>query len=67
VSVRAYDATGPTVNARISSVPGRARMAVLQGTVVDSALEGLGALPSLLDADTSGVRSPHARVRRPTA
>jgi hypothetical protein len=67
VTVRAYDATGPTVNARTSPMPGRARSAVFQGTVVDSALEGLGALPSLLDADASGVRRTHAGVRRPIA
>ena len=47
-TVRAIDASVPTIGARIGLVPGRARTAVLQQALVDSALEDLGALPSLL-------------------
>jgi hypothetical protein len=66
-AVRANDDAVRTVNARTSPASGWVRTAVLQGALVESAPEGLGALPSLLDADAPGVRSPHAKARRPSA
>jgi hypothetical protein len=47
-AVRVNNMPVPAIGARIGLVPGRARTAALQQALVDSALEGLGALPSLL-------------------
>jgi hypothetical protein len=63
-TVRAIDASVPTIGARISLVPGRARTAALQQALVDSALEGLGAVPSLLNADGPGSSRAVVKARR---
>lgn len=51
VATRAERAGGPAVTVGVEPVPVRARPVVLQATAVDRAIEGLGALPSLVDSD----------------
>ena len=65
VTIRAAEAT--TVVGQTRPVPVRARSATPLGTLVNTVIEGLGVLPSLLDADTGSVPSPLSRPRRPFA
>jgi hypothetical protein len=55
----------PDVTARPRLVSGAMRTPVLQGSLVDSALEGLGAIPSLLDPDRDSRSGNRAKTATP--
>ncbi len=57
-AVRVNNTPVPAIGARIGLVPGRVRTAILQQALVDLRLEGLGALPSLLNVRRPGLDEP---------